>query len=142
MPENKQGNHRYLVNNDDIVRCQRPIDLRWTVTLIDNILTNEMSSQVISGNLVSDISDHFSHFCIVASFRQEYNKLKRNKMRDFSQYSQSTFNELSLTLQNYSYVNGPNNVNKHFSTLYNKINKLMSKHAPLKKLSNRKIKYP
>ena len=92
-----------------------------------------MSNSIISGNIVSDLNDHFSQFCIVTSICQERKKQKLNKIRDFSQYSQTAINnDLLLTLRNYSYANEANNVNKRFSTIYNKINKLINKHAPLK----------
>ena len=34
-------------------------------TLIDNILINKIEDTIWSGNIVSDISDHYSQFCIV-----------------------------------------------------------------------------
>ena len=35
-----------------------------SATLIDNILTNKVDANITSGNIVSDISDHFSQFCV------------------------------------------------------------------------------
>ena len=32
--------------------------------LIDNILINKIEDQIWSGNIVSDISDHYSQFCV------------------------------------------------------------------------------
>lgn len=34
-----------------------------SATLIDNIFVNNIKGTVSSGNIVSDISDHFSQFC-------------------------------------------------------------------------------
>ena len=33
-------------------------------TLIDNIFTNELNSNIISGFLINDISDHIPVFCV------------------------------------------------------------------------------
>ena len=38
-----------------------------SATLIDNIFTNKFSEYFASGNIVSDITDHFSQFCIFQS---------------------------------------------------------------------------
>ena len=37
-----------------------------TATLIDNVFTNTIDNDLISGNIVSDISDHFSQFSIAS----------------------------------------------------------------------------
>ena len=36
-------------------------------TLIDNIFINNPENMFISGNIISDVSDHFSQFCILDS---------------------------------------------------------------------------
>ena len=38
-----------------------------SATLIDNILVNNVKGTVSSGNVVSDVSDHFTQFCIFHS---------------------------------------------------------------------------
>ena len=38
-----------------------------SATLTDNIFVNKMENEIISGNIVSDISDHYSQFCIMRS---------------------------------------------------------------------------
>ena len=45
-----------------------------SATLIDNIFVNKIENPILSGNIVSDISDHFSQFCII----QTYNKTKHS----------------------------------------------------------------
>ena len=48
-----------------------------SATLIDNILTNKVDANITSGNIVSDISDHFLRFCVSHTF---FKKLKsKNK---------------------------------------------------------------
>ena len=36
-------------------------------TLIDNIFVNNVENSFLSSNILSDISDHFSQFCIIQS---------------------------------------------------------------------------
>ena len=61
-------------------------------------------------------------------------------LRDFSNYSEAKFlNELSQ-LDLTGAVSGLNDVNKSFSVFYNKLNKLLNKHAPFKPISKRKKK--
>ena len=48
--------------------------------------------------------------------------------------------ELSEIDWNRIIANGTNSVNKLFSSFYNKYNTIVDKHAPMKKLSNRKAK--
>ena len=43
------------------------------------------------GNIISDISDHFSQFCILKSIRDKI-KMKKSKVRDFSRFSRDSFN--------------------------------------------------
>jgi len=46
----------------------KPTRVRSTsAALIDNIFTNNPDQVVVSGDIISDISDHFSQFCIVKS---------------------------------------------------------------------------
>ena len=37
-----------------------------SATLIDNIFTNCPEEHNVSGNIISDISDHYTQFCIIA----------------------------------------------------------------------------
>jgi hypothetical protein len=51
--------------------------------LIDNIFMNKLDDHILSGNIISDISDHFSQFCIFRSFQKTPNA-SNIIMRDFS----------------------------------------------------------
>ena len=54
-----------------------------SATLIDNILVNRIDVKLSSGNIVSDISDHYSQFCIIhsSSLKSRYHG---TKIRDYS----------------------------------------------------------
>ena len=105
-----------------------------SATLIDNIFVSKLENNITSGNIVSDISDHYSQFFITHS------KVKV-KTRDYSKFSESNFiNDLSRTGLNDVVDLSENDINKSFSTFYNKLNTAIKKHAPLKEISKSKAK--
>ena len=50
-----------------------------SASLIDNIFVNNPAQVLISGNLITDVSDHFSQFCILTSTRD---KIKWSKLKN------------------------------------------------------------
>ena len=50
---------------------------------IDDILFNNPDQVLISGNIITDVSDHFSQFCILISGRKKVAN-KTTEKRDFS----------------------------------------------------------
>ena len=50
---------------------------RSSATLIDNIFTNCPEQHIMSGNIVSDISDHFTQFCIITPPSPKSSQLKK-----------------------------------------------------------------
>ena len=111
-----------------------------SATLIDNILTNKVDANITSGNIVSDISDHFSQFCVSHTFFKKL-KSKKQKRRDFSGFSVNSFNsELSEALLNQNNFDDQFVVDIAFSNFYNTLSGLVEKQAPLKTLSKRKLK--
>ena len=106
-----------------------------SATLIDNILTNKVDANINSGNIVSDISDHFSQFCVSHTFFKKL-KSKKQKRRDFSGFSVNSFNsELSEALLNQNNFDDQFVVDIAFSNFYNTLSGLVEKHAPLRTLS-------
>ena len=74
-----------------IPTIDKPTRVRSTsATLIDNIFINNPDQVVASGNINSDISDHFSQFCILKSMRDKI-KIKKLKVRGFSRFSRDNF---------------------------------------------------
>ena len=68
---------------------------RNSATLIDNIFLNNPDQILLSGNIISDISDHFSQFSIIKAARDKYRGYT-TKIRYFSNFSADQFNrELS-----------------------------------------------
>ena len=60
---------------------------RNSATLIDNIFVNNFENSFLSGNIRSDISDHFSQFCIIQSVI-ESEQFPIRKVQDFSFFFQ------------------------------------------------------
>ena len=54
-----------------------------SATLIDNVFVNTFDQQITSGNIVSDISDHYSQFCIMQSTRDRGTRYLRSKFAIF-----------------------------------------------------------
>lgn len=71
---------------------------------IDNILVNNPEQVKISGNLISDISDHLSQFCIIKSVQDKTKPMSfhKTKIRDQSRFSTEltgiTFSPVQLML--------------------------------------------
>ena len=119
----------------------KPTRVRSTsATLIDNIFITNPDKVVACGNLISDISDHFSQFCILKTMKHK-SRVKKSKIRDFSRFSSDRLNAgLSNVNWNALFANESSDVNNVFSSFYNKFNKLVNKHAPMKTISNRQAK--
>jgi len=62
-----------------------------SATLIDNILVTDPDQVISIGNAISDISDHFSQYCILNSSRLKFEH-RNTKFRDYSQFSSDKFN--------------------------------------------------
>ena len=88
---------------------------RSSATLIDNIFTNKLDNEIISGNIISDISDHFTQFCIART-----PKPKARLFRDYSTFSEQKYlNELSIINWPHA-VSERSNRDKLFTKFYNK----------------------
>ena len=103
------------------------------------MFVNKIENTILSGNIVSDISDHFSQFCIIQSDKYiNYQYQPNAKIRDYSKFSESKFNDGIARINWYTIIaNKKDNIDKLFITFYDKLNNVINKHAPLKPISNR-----
>ena len=124
-----------------IPTVDKPMRVRSTsATLIDNIFINFPEQVLSSGNIISDISDHFSQFCILKSAVEQPN-IGKGKVHDFSKFSSESFTaDLSQVNWNKIVERGNGDINRLFSSFYNRFNKIINKYAPFKTPSNRRIK--
>ena len=110
-----------------------------SATLIDNIFVNIPEEVLVSGNILSDISDHFSQFCILSSIVDQ--PKENRKVRNFSKFSSRSFiADLIQVDWDEITARGTDYINKIFSSFYNKLNKIVNKHAPFKTMSKRRKK--
>ena len=99
-----------------------------------------MNNIHIFNDIVSDVSDHFSQFCVLKSSHVSP-KPSNRKTRDWSHFSHDQFiNDLSLVEWSEILRSRGDDVYHVFSTFYSKFNKILNKHAPIKILSKRRIK--
>ena len=66
---------------------------QYSATLIDNIFTNELTNQIISGLLINDISGHLPIFSLTRSSPKRLNSLKYKTIRKSSKESVDAFIE-------------------------------------------------
>ena len=102
-------------------------------SLIDNIFISNLEDYITSGNIISDLTDHFSQFCFLHSDKTIFkHDCHKNLARDYSSYSETEFLHDLSQLDLIQAVSKNTDVNKSFSEFYNKLNDLLNKHAPLK----------
>ena len=88
--------------------------------------------------IVLSTSDHYSQFCILhsPSLKSRYHE---TKIGDYSRFSEENFiSDISQT--DWAGLISNASVDRCFSSFYNKLNKLVNKHAPLKTVSKCKAK--
>ena len=133
--ETSQISHDFLMSLQScylIPTVDKPTRVhRNSATLIDNIFLNNPDQILLSGNIISGISDHFAQFCIIKAARDKYRGYT-TKIRDFSNFSADQFNrKLSEVDWECILVNHATDPDKLFSTFYKKFNKIVNKHAPI-----------
>ena len=112
-----------------------------SATFIDNIFVSNPEDVLISGNIVSDITDHFSQVCLLSSSKEFHGVKLKKKTRDFSSFSVDQFKTAILTINWIDIIaTFGTNVNRAFSTFYKKLSKIVNKFAPIMELSKRKLK--
>ena len=107
-------------------------------TLIDNVFSNVIDPDIISGNFAATISDHLPQFAIIPNM---FGNIPGNKSniheRDWSKVDQENFilDYFSVDWEDFSKINELNADNS--TKIYlDKINILLDTYAPLKKLIN------
>ena len=107
-----------------------------TTSVIDNIFSNNLQDDIISGNVLLTLSHHFSQIISVSREQIDFKKINVFQ-RDYSKYSSESFRD-DVSIQNWNYSH--NNVNDSFKDFFTKLHATVDRHAPLKKLTPREIK--
>ena len=104
-----------------------------------NIYTNATNANIVSGNILMQITDHFPQFMILKnnhvshnnseSFKYDYSSFKEDKFLD-------DFNQIGFTYSE----NNDLDVNNKFDTFLKDLNTLTNQHAPIKRRSRKEMK--
>ena len=107
-----------------------------SATIIDNIFTNNIHKATVSGNILTDTSDHYSQFISVQEQKMDF-KSTTIYRRDYSNFSEQSFRD-DVSIQDFD--NNFENINDQFSDFYNKLEGCVDRHAPIKKLTPKEVK--
>ena len=108
-------------------------------TVIDNIFTSQYHPDLKSGNLLIGISDHLPSFLILPKTNQNHIPKKQNIFRrDMKNFDRENFVLDFLDIDWCECLElDKNDVNNSTSIFIHKMNDLLDKYLPLKKLSQK-----
>ena len=111
-------------------------------TLIDNIFSNTLIENTISGNLTATISDHLPQFIILPNIFSNPPSNKSNIYeRDWSNFVQENFILDYFSVDWNSLINNDKDVNLSFNNFFKRINAILDNHAPLRKVTKKKLRF-
>ena len=100
---------------------------------MDSIFTNNMDNKILSGNIITDFSDHYTQFVSVVREKIDYKSIKRFK-RDYPTFSEESFRD-DVSIQNFNNYN--EDANNKFNDFYSKLEACVERHAPLKEINTK-----
>ncbi len=108
-------------------------------TLIDHVLSNSGGTEICSGTLISDISDHFFTFvapCVSPTPKQQHRTVSK---RIFSQHSLNEFKR-EMSQVDWNPVIQKSNINEAYDVFWNNYNATFERRFPLRRVRfNRNI---
>ena len=99
-----------------------------TSTVIDNIFSNILQDDIISGNILLTLSEHFSQYISVNREKIDLKKINVYQ-RDYSRFSNESFRD-DVFIQIWN--NAHENVHNLFNDFYSKLERSVNRHAPLR----------
>ena len=133
-----------LASNSFIPLILQPTRItRHSNTVIDNIFSNVIDPDIISGNLTATISDHLPQFAIILNM---FGNILGNKpniyKRDWSKFDRESFilDYFSVYLEDLLKIDKLNADNSTKMYL-DKINMLLDTYAPLKRINKYNLKF-
>ena len=124
-----------MVSNYLLPRILHPTRVTdHSATIIDNIFSNNCELDTLSGNLLSQISDHFPQFLIIKNVTVDYRNCSLFQ-NDYSKFNEQSFiNDFKELL--WEDINDVNlNLNGKFDNFYEKAHTTVIQHVPLKKVN-------
>ena len=133
-----------LVSNSFIPLILQPTRITsHSNILIDNIFSNVIDPDIISGNLTATISDHLPQFSIIPNMFGNISGNKSNIYeRDWSKFDQENFilDYFSVDWEDLLKIDELN-VDNSTKIYLDKINMLLDTYAPLKRINKCKLKF-
>ena len=109
-------------------------------SLIDNIFINNIDYSMISGNLISKISDHMPNSLILKN-AVEKNIKPKVMSRNFTTFNEKEFlNDLEKSNMHENILKNQYGTSEKYSLFYKTLMSIVDKHAPIKTLSRKEIK--
>ena len=111
-------------------------------TLIDNIFSNIIEKDIISGNITTTISDHYMQFVLFKNKTKSKTNIKKAKFaRNYKSLNKDLL-EYDLRNTKWDEILKVNigDVDFSFESFLKKFNEILDKHAPYKKLSLQEVK--
>ena len=107
-----------------------------SATVIDNIISNNTSYEITSGNIITQISDHFPQFLILNKVAIDYKTCSFAK-RNFSNFLDQRFVD-GFATQNMDFLNNTNvSLNSKFDLFYDTVSSYVDNHVPVKKINKK-----
>ena len=134
--ENHNPTNNFL--NTNLENFLKPLIIKPTritnhsATLIDNIFTNYMQDNFLSGNIICSISDHLPQFCVLG-LEKNLTFDKPIRIKDYSKFDANNF---LLEYANISWETEFENQDTN-QKMEKFINKLIDRNTPFKKITKR-----
>ena len=110
-----------------------------SATIIDNIFSTNCEYDTVSGNLLSQISDHFPQFLIIKNASVDYRNCSLFH-RDYSKFSDQPFLE-DFKKPSWDDIDRNNlDFYNKFEKFYEKLHHTVIEHAPLRKVTPMQLK--
>ena len=110
-----------------------------SATIIDNIFSTNFEYDTVSGNLLSQISDHFPQFLIIKNALVDYRNCSLFQ-RDYSKFNDQSFLEDFKKLSWDDIDRNNLDINNKFEKFYEKVHHTVIGHAPSRKVTPKQLK--
>ena len=110
-----------------------------SATLIDNIFFNSLEHEVITGNLLCDLSEHLPNFLIINDLLYSAHKGATYK-RDYARLSEESLVAEVQSINWDAVFANDQDINSIFESFHKKITEVIDNHVPLRKLSKKECK--
>ena len=109
-------------------------------SLVDNIFTNAISKNIISGNLLNKLSDHMPNFIFVLKISTPQHKEDR-KFRDTKNLDETKYKADLSKINILASVANSVDINEVFNDYHNQLMNVVEHHAPYKFRSRKEMKW-